>query len=173
MQASPFYPPVFSPVLDPFLTKSPWSYFRSPGVGMWSKEDLWDKQSRTLRGMNRQSHWMNSLASYRTLIWWTQGTNMLFCPGKHVLHMGNALGIGWRFCASFWSSMCVPTRLKVPGEKKLNREELLSCIPLLRLLWWLSGKESTYQCKRCRFDPWVGKSAWRRKWQPTSVLLLF
>ena len=123
-----FILPVFSPVLDPFLTKSPWSYFMSTGVGMWSKEDLWDdKQSRTSRGMNRQSHWLNSVASYRTLIWWTRGTNILFCPGKHVVHMGNALGIGWRFCACFWSFMCVPTRIKVSGEKKLTREELLSC----------------------------------------------
>ena len=24
-------------------------------------------------------------------------------------------------------------------------------------LWWLSGKESAYQCSRLRFDPWVGK----------------
>ena len=23
--------------------------------------------------------------------------------------------------------------------------------------WWLSGKEPTYQCRRCRFTPWVGK----------------
>ena len=23
----------------------------------------------------------------------------------------------------------------------------------------------------CRFDPWVGKTPWRRKWQPTPVLL--
>ena len=30
--------------------------------------------------------------------------------------------------------------------------------------WWLSGKESTCQCRRCRFDPWVGKIPWRRKW---------
>ena len=27
------------------------------------------------------------------------------------------------------------------------------------------------QCERPGFDPWVGKIAWRRKWQPTSVLL--
>ena len=25
--------------------------------------------------------------------------------------------------------------------------------------------------KRCRFDPWVGKIPWRRKWQPTPVVL--
>ena len=27
------------------------------------------------------------------------------------------------------------------------------------------------RCKRCRFDPWVGKIPWRRKWQPTPVFL--
>ena len=37
-----------------------------------------------------------------------------------------------------------------------------------------SGKERTCQCrrcKRCRFHPWVGKSLWRRAWQPTLVFL--
>ena len=39
-----------------------------------------------------------------------------------------------------------------------------------------SSKESTCQCrrcKRCRFDPWVGKISWRRKWRrkPTPVFL--
>ena len=27
------------------------------------------------------------------------------------------------------------------------------------------------QCRTCRFNPWVGKIPWRRKWQPTSVFL--
>ena len=34
-----------------------------------------------------------------------------------------------------------------------------------------SGKEPTCQCKRRRFDPWMGKIPWRRKWQPTPVFL--
>ena len=37
-----------------------------------------------------------------------------------------------------------------------------------------SGKESACQCRRCkrrRFDPWVGKIPWNRKWQPTPILL--
>ena len=44
----------------------------------------------------------------------------------------------------------------------------------LLLFWlprWLSGKESACQCRRCRrcgFDPWVGK---RRKRQPTPGFL--
>ena len=34
---------------------------------------------------------------------------------------------------------------------------------------WLSGKESTCQCRRCGFNSWIGKIPWRRKWQPTPV----
>ena len=39
---------------------------------------------------------------------------------------------------------------------------------------WLSGRDPTCQCRRCRrlgFCPWVGKIPWRRKWQPTPVFL--
>ena len=38
-----------------------------------------------------------------------------------------------------------------------------------------SGKEPACQCrrpKRCRFDPWVGKIPWRRKWQPIQYSCL-
>ena len=33
-------------------------------------------------------------------------------------------------------------------------------------------KKSACQCRRREFDPKVGKIPWRRKWQPTPVLLL-
>ena len=46
-----------------------------------------------------------------------------------------------------------------------------ACTTFKGLLWCLSGKESTCQCKRLRFDPWVRKIPWRRKWQPTPVFL--
>ena len=36
---------------------------------------------------------------------------------------------------------------------------------------WLSSKESTCQCRRHGFNPWVKKIPWRRKWQPTPVFL--
>ena len=39
------------------------------------------------------------------------------------------------------------------------------------LSWWLNDKESACQCRRYRFDPWV-EITWRRKCQPTVVLLL-
>ena len=37
--------------------------------------------------------------------------------------------------------------------------------------WWVSGKESTCQCRRCRCDPWIGKIPWWRRQQPTPVFL--
>ena len=45
---------------------------------------------------------------------------------------------------------------------------------LKRLSSSSSGKESTSQCrrhKRFRFNPWVRKIPWSRKWQPTPVFL--
>ena len=39
---------------------------------------------------------------------------------------------------------------------------------------WLSSKESDCQCrssKRKKFNPWVRKTPWNRKWQPTLVFL--
>ena len=39
------------------------------------------------------------------------------------------------------------------------------------LPWWLRWYSICLQCRRPRFDPWVGKIPWRRKWQPTPVFL--
>ena len=36
---------------------------------------------------------------------------------------------------------------------------------------WRIGEESTSQCRRCGFDPWVGKTPWKRKLHPTPVFL--
>ena len=30
-------------------------------------------------------------------------------------------------------------------------------------------KKIACQCRSCLFNPWVGKSPWSRKWQPTPV----
>ena len=46
--------------------------------------------------------------------------------------------------------------------------------PSSGLPWWLSAEESCLPCRRrgrCEFDSWVGKIPWRKKWQPTPVLL--
>ena len=67
----------------------------------------------------------------------------------------------------------------IPGDKKIiyfwgswreGRFCNLSLMPIpmgaFRLPRWLSGKESTCQCRRRKqrkFDPWMGKIPWRRK----------
>ena len=47
--------------------------------------------------------------------------------------------------------------------------------PAFEIPQWLSGKQSTLQCgshRRLRFDPWIRKIPWRRKWQSTPVFCL-
>ena len=40
-----------------------------------------------------------------------------------------------------------------------------------RLPRWPSGKESACRCRRRGFNPWVGKSPSRRKWQLSPIFL--
>ena len=44
--------------------------------------------------------------------------------------------------------------LKMTSKNIYFIKFLLVCI---WLPWWFSGKESTCQCRRCGFDPWVRK----------------
>jgi len=50
-------------------------------------------------------------------------------------------------------------------------EQICSMYYRRRLPRWHSGKESTCQCRRCGFNPWLRKILWSRKWQPTPVFL--
>ena len=43
---------------------------------------------------------------------------------------------------------------------------------MVGLPWWLSGKESTCQYKRCRFNTSIRKLLWSRQWQPILVSCL-
>ena len=49
--------------------------------------------------------------------------------------------------------------------------EFSAFLSMGRLAWWLSSKESACQCRRHRFDPWIGKILWTRKQQSTLVFL--
>ena len=73
-----------------------------------------------------------------------------------------------------------PLSLEVPRQEYWrvlpSQKEIWSGI--LTFLWDFmdfpggsDGKSTCLQCRRPRFDPWVGKIPWRRKWQPTPVLL--
>ena len=60
-----------------------------------------------------------------------------------------------------------------PSQYTLHSYSFSLCITIEVLPWQFSGKESTCQCRRCRFNPWVQKIPWRRKWQPTPVFFFF
>ena len=57
------------------------------------------------------------------------------------------------------------------GTQNLGWSEL-NCGPLKeRVSLVAQCKKSTCQCRALRFDHWVEKIPWKRKWQPTPVLL--
>ena len=41
----------------------------------------------------------------------------------------------------------------------------------LGLPWWLRWLRICLQCRRPKFNPWVGKISWRREWLPTPAFL--
>ena len=53
-----------------------------------------------------------------------------------------------------------------PGEGNSNLLQYSSVASL-----WVRQLSVRLQCGRAGFNPWVGKIPWRRKWQPTPVLL--
>ena len=69
--------------------------------------------------------------------------------------------------------LCLPSAQhfawSFPSRPSIWVTSVLSTLPR-----WHGGKEFTCQCqrhKRCRFDSWVRKTPWSRKWQPTPIFL--
>ena len=73
--------------------------------------------------------------------------------------------------------MSYPLKLVViSGNCQALKKKKLSMFFTKVLYHCGSGKESACQCrrhKRCRFNPWLGKISWSRKWQPNPVFLGF
>ena len=64
---------------------------------------------------------------------------------------------------------CYPLTLRFPCKPPILYFKGLVCVH-----WSFSGGSSgkpSCQCRRHKFDPWVRKIPWRRKWQPTPVFL--
>ena len=69
-----------------------------------------------------------------------------------------------------------PQMLSVTASTVLSPLCVLTCLILTtthscNFPGGLAGKSDCLQCGRPRFDPWVGKIPWRRKWHPTPVFL--
>ena len=62
----------------------------------------------------------------------------------------------------------------VPAHCHPNPVQRFAAIGKWHMLHWASlviQMVICLQCRRPRFDPWVGKIPWRREWQPTPVFL--
>ena len=66
----------------------------------------------------------------------------------------------------------VVVRQSLMEEKKKKNLSVKGKIRCLCFPGSSVGKESGLQCRRPRFDPWVGMNPWRRKWQPTSIFFV-
>ena len=53
----------------------------------------------------------------------------------------------------------------------IERQGLASCYREQETPSMVQQYRIYLQCRRCGFDPWVGKIPWRRKWQLTLVFL--
>ena len=59
------------------------------------------------------------------------------------------------------------TRQPSRGRPRAGSVEMSGQVPAFP--WWLC--DECLQCRRPRFDHWIGKMPWRRPWQPTPVFL--
>ena len=71
---------------------------------------------------------------------------------------------------SFPASASFPVSwLFISGGQSIGDSASASVLPGLPT--WLSGTESTCQCRRREFDPWVRNIPWRKKWRTAPVFL--
>ena len=76
-------------------------------------------------------------------------------------------------CCEWWVRLCLPSAQHFAWSF-LSRPSIWVTLVLSMLPRWHGGKEFTCQCqrhRRCRFNSWVRKIPWSRKWQPTPVFL--
>ena len=93
-----------------------------------------------------------------------------------------SIGFSWQ---EYWIRLSFPSPGDFPdrGIKPASPALQVDSLPLSHLClvwgslnqawlpWWFRWNSVSLQCRRPRFDPWVGKIPWRRKWQPTAVPL--
>ena len=96
------------------------------------------------------------------------------------LEMGRVCHFGHSFLPHFLGSPCAGLAVFSPKKVCCKQPSVSLRLSLMvtkhpvGLSRWHTGKESTCPCRRhgrCRFDSWVRKIPWRRKWQPTTVFL--
>ena len=122
--------------------------------------------------------WLRPPETWERNFYCLQATQPLKLVTAGLRHQLSTLLIMISFWRVMWvNDACVFSNLKIMLDKRDSMSFYLwACIMctvtrIKELSWWLSGKESACQCRRYGFDPWVGKTPWRKKWQPTPIFL--
>ena len=68
-----------------------------------------------------------------------------------------------RLCNQVWPQYELWSQEKWPLNRSLSYDTVLQ--------WWLRQQRICLQCRRPGFNPWVRKTPWKRKRQPTPVFL--
>ena len=71
--------------------------------------------------------------------------------------------VSWCHCQSWTFWPLIWPNMDLPGGSAVKN------LPTMQEIAYNAG--DCLQCRRCGFDPWVGKILWKRKWQPTPVFL--
>ena len=106
-----------------------------------------------------------SYSSKHCWVWWALNNNKKKGPESISLDL----------LLPFLASITIFIWPYNPSPQTLILEFYFSSIPKIPMMQrWCTGKESVCQLRRWKrhgFDPWVGKSLWRMKWQPTLLFL--
>ena len=85
----------------------------------------------------------------------------VFKPLHFILEKGRILKKGNKPCSQHNSSSGIPVKYFMEKIVSTMASVLYTGLP-----WWLSGKESTCQGRRCGFNTWVGKIPGEEKGNP-------
>ena len=138
---------------------------------------LWVSHRCTSRPRNRPAQIRSPTQPEHTTHWlWHQFivAALLYSPKLNGLKQHKFITCSFHWSGVWWaqSCLCLDSQTRNRASYYLLHLFLSNCT--IWLPRWLSSKDSACQCrgcKKCRFDPCIGMTPWRRKWQPTPVFL--
>ena len=85
------------------------------------------------------------------------------------------------FTFMHWRRKWQPTPVFLPGESKgwghtesdttEVTQQQQHMLYMCGFPQWFRWHRICLQCRRPRFSPWVGKTPWRKEWQPTPIFM--
>ena len=102
---------------------------------------------------------VSGVAQSRTRLKWLSSSSSLWSVSQALLQYTGH----FRFCSGLKGHMVRNTTLRRWINTNMYKE--------MGFPGGASGKEPICQCRRCGFDPCIGKIPWRRAWQATPVFL--